>query len=633
MRFRTILAALAAAFAAFSLPSAADDLETAVSRMSRVGASRSPSFSPDGKAIAFVSNLSGLPQVWTVPAAGGFPRMVTSFDDPVGNVEWSPDGKWIAFSLAPGGGMNTQVWLVKPDGTGLKRLTDGGKETNRLGRFRHDAAKLVLGSNRATGVGIDAYLYDVASGGLDLVARNPGVGGLEDLSRDGTRALLNRLRFRGSNDLFLVDLATKKETLLTPHEGPGSFNGVFSPDGKTVWLSTNGGRDKLAFARITLADDGKPGPVEIVAARDDAELRSFTIDDEGKTAVLVWNVAGRDELAFEDLPGRQMKAAPKPPGDLVSGVAWSRDGRKLAMTVSGATAPPDIYLLEEASSSSPRFTRVTDSPHPGVDLSTLVSPELLSFKAHDGEPLSGWLYRPRGAKGPGPVVLSFHGGPEGQEVPSFRADYQALLSQGIAVFAPNVRGSSGFGKRFVNLDNGALRVNAVKDIASCVDAVVKAGVADPKRVGIMGGSYGGYMTMAGLVEYPDTFAAGADLFGVVNFRTFFKHTEGWMAAISKVEYGDPDTEGEMLDRLSPLTRIDRVKAPTLVLHGANDTNVPVIEAEQVVDSLKKRGVPVEYVLFPDEGHGFQKLPNRIRANVATVAWFAKWLGAPASSAR
>ena len=177
----------------------------------------------------------------------------------------------------------------------------------------------------------------------------------------------------------------------------------------------------------------------------------------------------------------------------------------------------------------------------------------------------------------------------------------------------------------MNLDNGALRVNAVKDIVSCVDAVVKAGVADPKRIGIMGGSYGGYMTMAGLAEYPELFAAGANLFGVVNFKTFFKHTEPWMAAISKIEYGDPDTEGEMLDRLSPLSKVDRVTAPTLVLHGANDTNVPVIEAEQVVASLKKRGVPVEYVLFPDEGHGFQKLPNRIRSTTAIVEWFSKWL--------
>ncbi len=608
---------------------AADDLETAVSRMSRVGFSRSPSFSPDGKTIAFVSNLNGVPQVWTVPASGGFPRLVTSFDDPVGNVEWSPDGTWIAFSLAPGGGMNAQVYLVKPGGTGLKRLTDGGKETNRLGGFRHDGGTLALGSNRRTGAAIDAYLYDTETGSLALSVQNPGIGGFEDLSRDGRRALLNRLRYRGSNDLYLVDLATKKETLLTPHEGPGSYSGAFSPAGDAVWISSNGGRDRLAFGRIALAADGKPGPVEIVAARDDAELQSFAIDDKGEKAVLVWNVSGRHEMQIEDLLGRRETARPKLPGDLVSGVTWSRDGRALAMAISSATAPPDIFLFEENSPSSSlpgRFVRITDSPHPGVDLSALVSPELLTFKAQDGEALSGWLYRPRGATGPGPIVLSFHGGPEGQEVPSFRADYQALVAQGITVFAPNVRGSAGFGKRFVNLDNGALRVNAVKDIRDCVDAVVKAGVADPKRIGIMGGSYGGYMTMAGLVEYPGMFAAGADLFGVVNFKTFFKHTEAWMAAISKVEYGDPDTEGEMLDRLSPLTRIDQVRAPTLVLHGANDTNVPVVEAEQVVESLKKRGVPVEYILFPDEGHGFQKLPNRIRANVALVKWFAKWLG-------
>src|SRR5512140_3677598 len=606
---------------------AADDLETAVSRMSRVGFSRSPSFSPDGKTFAFVSNLSGLPQVWTVSASGGFPRMVTSFDDPVGGVEWSPDGGWIAFTLAPGGGMNAQVYLVKPDGTGLKRLTDGGKETNRLGSFRHDGKRLVLGSNRRTGAAIDAYLYDMETGALALTVENPGIGGFEDLSRDGKRGLLNRLRYRGSNDLFLVDLATKKETLLTPHEGPGTFDGVFSPDGKVVWVSSNGGRDRLAFGRIALAADGRPGPIEILAAREDAELQSFAIDEEGTKAALLWNVAGRHELAFEDLLRKEMRTGPKLPGDLASGLTWSRDGKSLAMTVSGAAAPAEIFLLEEISSSSPRFTRITDSPHPGVDLTSLVSPELLTFKAQDGEPLSGWLYRPKGAKAPGPVVLSFHGGPEGQEVPSFRADYQALVAQGIAVFAPNVRGSAGFGKRFVNLDNGALRVNAVKDIVACVDAVVKAGVADPKRLGIMGGSYGGYMTMAGLVDYPDMFAAGADLFGVVNFKTFFKHTAAWMAAISKIEYGDPATEGDMLDRLSPLTRIDRVKAPTLVLHGANDTNVPVIEAEQVVDNLKKRGIPVEYVLFPDEGHGFQKLPNRIKSNVTLVKWFVRWIGA------
>jgi dipeptidyl aminopeptidase/acylaminoacyl peptidase len=226
------------------------------------------------------------------------------------------------------------------------------------------------------------------------------------------------------------------------------------------------------------------------------------------------------------------------------------------------------------------------------------------------------------------VVLSFHGGPESKELPSFHADYQALLMEGIAVFAPNVRGSSGFGKRFVNLDNGELRFNAIKDIKSSVDYLVTKKIADPRRVGIMGGSYGGYMVMAGLTEYPDMFKAGADLYGVVNFETFFAHTEPWMAAISTVEYGDPKTQADLLRRLSPINKLDQVKAPTIVLHGANDTNVPVVEAEQVVNNLKQRGVPVEYILFPDEGHGFRKTPNRIRSTVEITRWFVKTLEEP-----
>jgi dipeptidyl aminopeptidase/acylaminoacyl peptidase len=222
-------------------------------------------------------------------------------------------------------------------------------------------------------------------------------------------------------------------------------------------------------------------------------------------------------------------------------------------------------------------------------------------------------------------VISFHGGPEGQEQPYFRSDYQALLSQGIGVFAPNVRGSSGFGKRFVNLDNGELRFNAIRDIKSCVDYLVSSSIADPKRIGITGGSYGGYMTMAGVTQYPDLFAAGVDLFGIVNFATFFEHTEPWMAAISTIEYGDPKTQADLLQKLSPINKLDRIKAAMMVQHGANDTNVPVVEAEQIVNNLKQRGVPVQYVLFPDEGHGFRKIPNRIRSTVEMVEFFVKYL--------
>ena len=188
-----------------------------------------------------------------------------------------------------------------------------------------------------------------------------------------------------------------------------------------------------------------------------------------------------------------------------------------------------------------------------------------------------------------------------------------------------MRGSSGFGKTFVNLDNGILRKDAVRDIKASADYLVNAGIADADRLGIMGGSYGGYMVMAGLAEYPDLFSAGANLFGVVNFKTFFENTEPWMAAISTVEYGDPETEADMLAELSPINKVDQVTAPTIVLHGANDTNVPVVEAEQVVESLRQRDIPVQYVLFPDEGHGWSKTENRVRSTVAIVNWFATYL--------
>ena len=599
------------------------ETERTVSLMARIGSCSSPSFSPDAKQIAFVSNLSGMPQIWTMSVDGSFPKLVTSMEDPVGFVRWSPEGTWLAFNVAPGGGFNEQIYIVRPDGSGLKRLTEGGKENNFLGDWTHDGRFLTFSSNRRNPAATDSYLLNVATGEMKMVAENRGTGGINDVSRDGRFAVLSRLINRGDNDLFLVEVATGKEAKLTPHTGPGTFyGGDFSRDGKVVYLASNKDRDLLAFAKVKIGVDGMPGPIEVIASRDDAELNGYAINEEETTAALVWNVAGRSELAFLDLKNQKMTPAGPLPSEIVGGLDFSKDGGKLIMVASGAAAPPDIWTLNLRTK---QYSQLSRAPHAGIDLSQLVRPELVRYQAHDGLELSGWLYRPKGSKGNDPMVLSFHGGPEGQERPAFNSTYQALLAQGIAVFAPNVRGPAGFGKKFVNLDNGALRVNGVKDIEATVNYVVKSGVADPRRIGIMGGSYGGYMVAAGLTEYPDLFAAGANLFGVVNFETFFKNTQPWMAAISKIEYGNPDTEVEMLRRLSPIHRIDRIKAPTIVLHGANDTNVPVVEAEQMVNSLKQRNVPVSYVLFPDEGHGWRKIPNRIRSTVEIVRWFDKYL--------
>ena len=351
------------------------------------------------------------------------------------------------------------------------------------------------------------------------------------------------------------------------------------------------------------------------------------MSEDGSVIALNWNVAGRSELAFFETASGKMTPGPALLGEVVRSMSFSRNGDRLALALCGAAQPTDIWVLER---SNGEMSQVTHAPHAGVALDGLPEARLVRFPAHDGLELTGWLFLPEGQSAPGAVVLSFHGGPEGQERPVFNHYYQALLSLGIGVLAPNVRGSAGFGKTFMNADNGALRFDAIRDIQACADFVIGEGYGAPGRLGIMGGSYGGYMTMAGVTEYPELFTAAANLFGVVNFETFFAHTEPWMASISKVEYGDPETEVELLRSLSPIHKIDRVKTPTIVLHGANDTNVPVVEAEQVVESLRQRDVPVEYLLFADEGHGFVKVANRMAAVKAVARWFAEHLSSHSS---
>ena len=598
-------------------------IEDSVAAMAKIGSCRSPSFSPDGTRIAFVSDLGGVPQVWTIASIGGWPQLVTALDDPIDDVSWSPDGEWLAFSLAPGGGMNKQIYLIRPDGSELRRLTDGGSENNRFPRWTHDGEALTFGSNRRDPGTMDAYLVDVESGDLRLIAETGGVGSILDVSWDRASAILFRLQSRGDNDLSLVNLATREQMLITPHEGPGNFaNARISPDGQTIYFSSDKDRELSAFAKVSIGADGAPGPIEVIASRDDAELEVATIDDSGSTAALIWNVAGSSELSLIDLSSFEPAPAIEVPGDIITDLAFSQDGRSLVMTVSGSASPMDIWLLSRETG---RVEQITHSPHPGVDLDTLVRPSLEHFAAEDGLALTGWLYQPLPNAGSVPVVVSFHGGPESQERPAFSHYYQALLADGIAVFAPNVRGSAGSGKTFANLDNGALRKNAIKDIKACVDHLVQTGVVDPARIGIMGGSYGGYMTMAGLTEYPELFAAAGNFCGIVNFESFFAQTEPWMAAISTKEYGDPETERELLRSLSPIHKIDTVRAPTLVIHGANDTNVPVVEADQVVGALRNNEIPVEYILFPDEGHGIAKTSNRLAAAVSIVEWFTKYL--------
>lgn len=407
------------------------EIAAAVTAMGRVGRAGGASFSPDGKWISFVADLSGVPQVWVVPVEGGYPRMVTNGDDPVLGAVWSPASDRIAVTIAPGGGLNSQVYLVRPDGSEMRRLTDGGKDNNAFNAWTDDGKKIAIDSNRLDPAARDCFLIDVASGDIKLVSHNPGVGNIDGISKDGKLALLQRLRNRGDNNLYLLDLAAGKDTLLTRHDGTALYTGEIAPDGKTVYLVSDQDRDLAAFGRISLGSGERK--LEILASREDGELTSVTLNKQGTMAALVWNVRGLTELSFYDLVRNKQLPGPKAPGEIAGGIVFSPDGTMLALGASGPAQSADIWVMEM---STQKFRQLTFSPHVGVDLRSLVRPELVTFKAHDGLELSGWLYRPKNQSGPGPYVVSFHGGPEGQERPAFRTDYQALLSQGIGVFAP-----------------------------------------------------------------------------------------------------------------------------------------------------------------------------------------------------
>ena len=587
--------------------------------IAKIGSASSPSLSPDKTQIAFISNLAGFPQVWRMPVSGGFPERVTSSEDYVTKVSWSPSGEWLAFESAPGGGMNTQIYILRPDGTDLRQLSVGGLSNNWLGAWAKDNQSVYFTSNMDQPDAMLCYCINIETHDIRKLTNHVGTSRIEGFTPKSGQLIVNSVAYRGDNNIILIDLDTLEETLLTPHEPTAHFSNLkFSEDEENIYLISNRDSDLSEMVKFTL---GKLADGTVLCSRQDAELEQFVMSSDEKLVALSWNIAGRTELELFNLETNTSITILDLPCETAKVSSFFDDDNSLLLTLTGSMAPSDIWILDVASHA---LKQLTTSPHAGVKLSDLVSPTLETYRGHDDLHLSGWLYLPRDMQPPFPMVLSFHGGPEGQDRPVFRADYQALLAQGMGVFAPNVRGSSGFGKKFLNLDNGALRINAIRDIQSSVDYLIEGGIAISGKIGIMGGSYGGYMTMAGLVEYPDLFAAGVNIYGVVNFKTFFEKTEPWMASISKIEYGDPDTEADMLDELSPMTNIDRVIAPTLVLHGANDTNVPVHEAEQVVQKLQEQTIPVEYVLFPDEGHGFQNEKNRITATSATVNWFLKY---------
>jgi dipeptidyl aminopeptidase/acylaminoacyl peptidase len=354
----------------------------------------------------------------------------------------------------------------------------------------------------------------------------------------------------------------------------------------------------------------------VLAPRPDCELEELDADDAGRRLLLVWNVpGGRSELELIDTWEGASVVVDDVPGAVVSGMLLSRDGSTALMAVEGPERPRELWCLDV---DNLRWSRVTDTPSRGD--SRLVVPTLEFFQGRDGLPLTGWLYRAPGRLGPGPAMLSLHGGPEAEERPTFSPQHQAMAAAGIAVFAPNIRGSSGFGRAFVHADDLHGRRDAFDDVLACEDFLVTLGVAEPGRVAVTGRSYGGYLTLAMLAFSPGVFAAGVDICGMSDLHTFYRDTEPWIAAAAVSKYGDPEQDWTLLRALSPLHTVDNIDVPLLVVHGELDTNVPLGEATQVVAELRARDRPVEFLPLPGEGHEYRRVESR-RLLIKTMLLF------------
>ena len=585
-----------------------------IDRYLNIRSATSPALAPDGRRVVFLMNTTGTAQVWSVAPAGGWPEQLTFYQDRVDFVRWSPNGTGLLFGKAVGGNENAQLYWMSPDGAQVRALTDAPKVRYNFGAWAHDGRRIAYAANKRNPNFFDIYVMDVDSGREELVYQQDGDNGFAAWSPDDKQIVVSRSSDTLSldNDLYLVDVATRGVTHLTPHQGAAQFGDVdFTRDGRALLLSTNVGGEWLTLSRLDLQSkkieplDPTPWDIDATALSDDGTLIAYTFNRDGFSELYVRPLKPDGTLGPKPAPVKL------PAQGIVGGLEFAHDARRLAFSFNSATYNPDVWLYDL----KPRaLTQLTHASRAGIPQTSFVEPELIHYKTFDGREIPAWYYKP----GPPstsaaslPVIVSVHGGPEGQERPAFNAIYQYFLARGYAILATNVRGSTGYGKTYTHLDDVRLREDSVKDLAAGVEWLKTTGGADPRRIAIMGGSYGGYMTYAAITLYPDLWAAAVAQRAIANFETNLRNTSGYRRKQREREYGTLEHDIDFLRAVSPIHKIERIRVPLMVVHGRNDPRVPYTEAEQIVKALHERNAPVDYILFDDEGHGVDKLANRL----------------------
>lgn len=601
-----------------------------VARYLNVGSIGAAQLSPDGQQMLFLTATSGMPQVWVapvLPTGPGMPRQITFGANRVQFARWSPDGRWIAYGTDRGGNERTQIFLLSPDGTRERELTPADDSFRLFSGWSPRGSRIAYVSNERNGRDFDLYLMDVDADGRPAAPRMvmQGAGNLDVQAwrPDGEALVLSQGRGEADNDLFLLDLRTQKlDTLFVPRQMSSYRDVRWTPDGEGFFVATNHERDFAGLAHVHVADrsvhwmQNPPHDVEAVALSPDGRLLAYAVNEDG------WS-----RLVIRDLQGeRDVQARGELARGVITALEWADDASRLAIGVSGPGVPGDAWVYDAAANT---LVRVTESTLAGLDPAAFIAPEPVRFASFDGETIFGLMYLPRGAQGSRPpVVMMLHGGPTAQARPSFDPIKQYLLARGYAVLDLNFRGSTGYGQRFTQADNKRLRPDAVRDMQAAVEYLRRRTDVDGTRVAAMGGSYGGYMTLAAVAQLPEHFQAGVDFVGVANWISGLEDASPQLKNSDRIEYGNIDDAADraFFTQISPLSYADQIRSPLLVVHGANDPRVPVGEADQIVRAVRHRRGDVEYLRFPDEGHGIARLPNRITAYQRIARFLDRVLG-------
>lgn len=570
-----------------------------------------PTVSADGKWLYFISSRGGIPQAWSVPLAGGPANCVHPARENVGKLLASPEGPALLLSLDRGGNEHWQLFVREGDPTDSSRrvraLTDDPAHIHEPGAWR-DGVRFAFASNRRDVRFFDIYEIDTLRGGEPRLLRQEDV--LQTvIAAKKERVLVNRSNTNLDSDLILLE--ESRETLLTPHSGELT---VWTADlvGSDTFAGANPDREFAALVRY------RPGSPPEVVRETEGDVELLKADPEGTRIAYSVNRGGRSELHLLDLKTNEDRLLESPGIGVTTTVAWIPHDAGLVFDFSSPTLGCEVWRYDlEARESKPLTKSAASMP------GETVVPSLHSFRAEDGLEVPFWEYAPASDAVRG-TIIDVHGGPEGQARPIFGSGvYAFLVSQGWRVISPNVRGSTGYGRSYVHLDDIRKRMDSVRDLRDLVRALSAEGKAATGGVAIFGGSYGGFMVLSAITTYPDLWGAAAEFFGIANFVTFLERTGPWRRKVREAEYGSLAADREFLEAISPIHRVDQIVTPLLVAHGVNDVRVPVVEAEQIVNALQKRGVPVEFLRYDNEGHGFVRIENQVDSLGRTAEFFAR----------